>query len=162
TGNQVSPGNVHGPWTARFSNGASLDGENFSPASSSRRFSYAWDAQQSVLTLSYHATDTFACDVTVAIRPTEGPEVDTTLALTSQSSIQINLLSYPAQLAVPRNQIGAVYVPYLEGMRLLPSFFDTQTFVARYPGRMFADFAYTELSSGTLAVYALQDLQTAI
>lgn len=162
TGGQVSPGNVHGPWALRFSNGTWLDGEHFSPSSSSRRFSYSWDSQQSMLTLTYHATGTYACDVTITIRPTEGPEVDTTLAITSQSAVQIDLLAYPVQLAFQRSQIEAVYVPYLEGMRLLPSFFEAHTFVGRYPGRMFGDFAYTDLISGAFAIYALQNPQAAV
>jgi hypothetical protein len=162
SGAQVSPGNVHGPWVIRFSNGIWLDGENFSPSSGTRRFSYSWDPLQSTLTLTYHATGTYACDVTITIRPTNGPEVDTTLNITSQSSVQIDLLAYPVQLSFQRSQIEAVYVPYLEGMRLLPTFFETQTYVARYPGRMFADFAYTDLTSGALAIYALQDRQTAV
>jgi hypothetical protein len=159
TGQQVSPGNVHGPWVLRFANGTWLDGQNFSPTNPARQFSYTWDPQAELLTLHYDATGTYACDVTITIRPTDGPEVDTDFTLTSQASFDIDLLAYPVQLSFQRSQAEAVYVPYLEGMRLLPSFFSSQDFSGRYPGRMFGDFAHTELTSGSFALYGLQDPQ---
>jgi len=162
TGQQVSPGNVHGPWVLKFSDNTWLDGENFSPTNSSRRFTYSWNAQTSVLTLQYAATGTYACTVTLTVTATEGPEVNTTLSLTNGSMFEIQLLSYPVNLSFLRSQIDAVYMPYMEGMRLQPSFFPSYDFVGRYPGRMFADFAYTDLTTGSFAVYVVQPPQTPI
>lgn len=162
TGLQVSPGNVHGPWVLKFSDNTWLDGESFSPTNSSRRFTYSWNAQTSVLTLQYTATGTYACSVTLTVIPTEGPECNTTLTLSNGSMFEVQLLSYPVNLSFLRSQIEAVYMPYMEGMRLLPGFFPSYDFSGRYPGRMFADFAYTDLTSGSFAVYVVQDVQTPI
>lgn len=159
TGQQVSPGNVHGPWVLQFSDGTWLDGEYFSPTNPARRFTYAWDAQSETLTLTYDATGTHACDITITINPTDGPEVDSTLAITNQSGHTVELLAYPVQLSFLRSTIEGVYVPYMEGMRLLPSFFASHDYQSRYPGQMFADFAYTELSNGSFAVYCVHDPQ---
>ncbi len=159
TGAQVSPGNVHGPWVLRFSDDSWLDGEDFSPTDPSRLFSYSWDAPSTTLTLSYHATGTYACDVTISIAPTDGPEVDTTLSIANHSSHAVELLAYPVHLSFSRGEIEGVFVPYQEGIRLLPSFFDSYDFGSRYPGQMFADFAYTDLSVGSFAVYLVQDRQ---
>lgn len=158
TGGQVSPGNVYGPWVLRFSNGTWLDGASFSTTNPSRLFSYAWDAQQSVLTLTYVATGTYASQVTITIQATEGPELESTLWISNNSGFEVELLAYPVQLSFQRSQIDAVYVPYLEGMKLLPSFFAGYEYTARYPGAMFADFAYTDMSLGTFAVFSDQDL----
>ncbi len=162
TGQQVSPGNVHGPWVLRFSDNTWLDGEHFSPTNGARLFSYSWDSPAAELTLTYHATGTYACDVTLVFHATEGPEIESTLSITSQSGCEIELLAYPVQLSFQRSQIDGVYVPYLEGMRLLPSFFATYEFGSRYPGQMFADFAYTELTTGSYAVFMVHDLQASL
>jgi hypothetical protein len=42
TNQEVSCGNVFGPWVLRFSDGTWLGGNAFSPTHPSRRFSYAW------------------------------------------------------------------------------------------------------------------------
>ena len=160
TGQEVSPGNVHGPWVMRFSNGTWLDGQNFSPTNSSRLFSYSWDAQASELTLTYVATGTVACTVTLTIGVTEGPELDTELVVQNQSSYEIELMAYPVQLSFRRAQIDGVYVPYIEGMRLLPNFFESYEFSSGYPGQMFADFTYTDLTVGSFAFYCLHDMQS--
>ncbi len=162
TGLDVSPGNVHGPWVLRFSDNTWLDGENFSPSNSARRFTYNWNAQTSVLTLQYSATGSYACLITLTFTFTEGPEIDTMLSLNNNSMFEMQLLSYPVYLSFKRSEIEAVYVPFVEGMRLLPSFFPSYDFVGRYPGRMFADFAYADLTTGSLAVYALQNRQTQV
>jgi hypothetical protein len=158
TGQEVSPGNVHGPWVLRFSDGTWLDGQNFSPTNSSRRFTYAWNAATQTLTLNYSALGTYACNVAIAIKPTDGPEVDQTLTITNQSPHTIELLAFPVQLSFRRSQISGVYVPYIEGMKLLPSFFDGYDFNSGYPGQLFADFAFTELTSGRFAVFGVRDL----
>ncbi|OWY70652.1 hypothetical protein B7486_13665 [cyanobacterium TDX16] len=157
TGQQVSPGNVHGPWVLRFSNNTWLDGENFSTTNPSRLFSYTWNATDSILTLNYVATGSQTCNVSVVITPTLGPEVNSVLSITNQSGMKVELLAYPVQLSFLRNQIAGVYVPYMEGMRLSSSFFPAYDFTSGYPGQMFADFAYTELTSGAFAVYTVQD-----
>lgn len=162
TGQQVSPGNIHGPWVLKFSNNTWLDGENFSPSSGSRHFTYAWDAATSKLTLQYDATGTYACRIVLTMTATEGPEVATALTVSNYSLLEMQLLSYPVNLALPRSQLEAFYVPYIEGMRLLPNFFPSNDFYARYPGRMFADFAYADLMTGSLAVYAAQDAQVPV
>lgn len=156
-GQQVSPGNVHGPWVLRFSDNTWLDGEQFSTTNPSRLFSYAWDAPNTRLTLDYVATGSQACHVTITVVPTTGPEVDCTLSITNQSGLSVELLAYPVQLAFLRSQIDAVYVPYMEGMKLLPSFFSSYDFTNGYPGQMFADFAFTDMSTGCFAVYTVQD-----
>ncbi len=157
TNQQVSPGNVHGPWVAHFTDGTWLDGENFSPSNASRRFTYTWDATNAVLTLDYLATGTYASHVVLTIRPSNGPEVDTTLSMSSQSVREIDLLAYPVQLSFLRSQTTAVYMPYIEGVRLLPAFLPNNDFSSRYPGQMFADFASTELTTGRFSVYAIHD-----
>lgn len=162
TGQQVSPGNVHGPWVLKFSNNAWLDGENFSPTNGSRHFSYAWDADTATLALQYDATGTYACRIVLTLTATEGPEVATLLTVSNYSLLEMQLLSYPVNLALQRSQLEAFYVPHIEGMRLLPNFFPTSDFYGRYPGRMFADFAYADLTSGSLAVYAVQDAQVPV
>jgi len=159
TNQEVSPGNVFGPWVLRFSNNTWLDGANFSPSNPSRTFSYAWNSQTETLTLSYVATGSQACTVTIEVKPTNGPEVDTRLSILNQSGLTVELLAYPVQLSFRRSQIDGVYVPYLEGMKLLPSFFTSLEFGSGYPGQMFADFAYTDLSVGSFAVYMVHDLQ---
>ena len=157
TGQQVSPGNVYGPWVLRFSNDSWLDGVEFSPTNSSRLFSYSWDSVNEELTLSYTATGTYACKITITIRPTEGPEFDSTLWIQNLSVFEVELLAHPVHFAFRRSQIEGVYVPYQEGMKLLPSFFDSYDYVQGYPGAMFADFAYTELTTGAFAVFGVQD-----
>lgn len=159
TNQEVSPGNVFGLWVLRFSNNTWLDGANFSPGNPSRTFSYAWDSQTETLTLSYVATGSQACTVTVEVKPTNGPEVDTQLTMLNQSGLTVELMAYPVHLSFRRSQIEGVYVPYLEGMKLLPSFFTSREFGSGYPGQMFADFAYTDLSVGSFAVYMVHDLQ---
>ena len=60
------------------------------------------------------------------------------------SGYTVELIAYPVQLAFPRDAIDGVYVPYMEGMRLLPSFFsEGHEFNSGYPGQLFGDFAYT-------------------
>ncbi len=134
TGQEVSPGNVHGPWVMRFGSNVWLDGQNFSPANSSRLFTYLWNAEEATLTMDYVATGSVACHVSIVIRPTEGAEVDTVLTVDNLSAQEIELLAYPVQFSFRRSQIEAVYVPYIEGMKLLPSFFDSYEFSSGYPG----------------------------
>lgn len=157
TGQEVSPGNIHGPWVLRFSDNTWLDGENFSPSNSSRKFTYSWNVSTATLTLDYLATGSQACHVVIEVHATEGPEVDTKLMILNSSGNTVELLAYPVQLSFRRNQIDAVYVPYIEGMKLLPNFFSSYEFINGYPGQMFADFAYTDLSVGSFAVYMLHD-----
>ncbi len=159
TGGQVSPGNVHGPWVLRFADGTWLDGESFSPTDPARRFSYAWNAQDQVLTLDYVATGTHACQVTLTMLPTDGPEIDSVLSVTNQSAVEIELAAYPVHLAFLHSDVEAAYVPHMEGMRLLPGFFTAHDFGSRYPGQMFGDFAFTQLDTGAFAVYAVHDPQ---
>ncbi|MCB9866630.1 MAG: hypothetical protein H6816_08365 [Phycisphaerales bacterium] len=159
TGQQVSPGNVHGPWVLRFSDGTWLDGQNFSPTNNARKFTYGWDAGSSTLTMNYAATGTYASLARIQVHVTAGPEVDTTLAFTNSSALDVELMAYPVQLSFKRSEIEAVYMPYIEGMKLLPSFFDGYDFWSGYPGQLFADFAYTELTTGSFAVYCVQNLQ---
>lgn len=159
TGQQVCPGSVHGPWVLRFSDGTWLDGQNFSPTNASRKFTYAWDAGAATLTMTYTATGAYACVVTLTLVAGEGSTVDTTLTITNQSGLTVELLAFPVQLSFKRSEIEAVYVPYIEGMKLLPGYFDGYEFWSSYPGQMFADFAYTDLTSGSFAVYSLQDPQ---
>jgi hypothetical protein len=154
----VSCGNVFGPWVLRFSDGTWLGGNAFSPTNPSRQFSYHWDAQSSLLTLTYVATGTHACKLIILVKPGVGPEVDTVLSITNQSNLDVELIAYPVHLAFHRNQVEGIYVPYIEGVRLLPSFFERgKRFSSSYPGQMFADFAYSHLTSGSLAIYGVQD-----
>ncbi len=158
TGQEVSPGNIHGPWVLRFSDNTWLDGQSFSPTNASRRFTYAWNGATGTLNLDYAATGTHACHVVVEVQATEGPEFVTRLTLDNQSSRSIELLAYPVQFSFRRNEIDALYVPYIEGMRLAPAFFDGgHEFNSGYPGQLFADFAYTDLSSGAFAMYSVRD-----
>lgn len=158
TGQQVSPGNVFGPWVARYENGFFLDGAVYSPGNPNRRFSYTWDAQLEELVFTYETAGSLAGTIEIVISPTEGPEINSVLTYTSNSALDIDLLAYPVQFAFVRSEIEGVYMPHSEGMKLLPSFFANWEYVERYPGRMFADFAHIELSTGQFAVYALQDL----
>jgi hypothetical protein len=158
TNQEVSCGNVFGPWVLRFSDGTWLGGNAFSPTHPSRRFSYAWDAQSSWLRLTYAATGTHACTVTISVQPSAGPEFDTVLSITNQSDLDVELIAYPVHLAFRRDRIKGVYLPYIEGVRLLPGFFERgKRFSSRYPGQMFTDFAYTQLTAGSFAVYGVQD-----
>lgn len=157
TGQLVSPGNVFGPWVMRFSDNSWLDGSNFAPTNGNRTFSYAWDAQNSVLSFSYVANGAQAGTVTLTIAPTAGPEIDTQLALTNQSNQRVELIAYPVHLAIERDDIEAVYMPVMEGMRLLPSFFGTLDYSHSYPGQMFADFAFADLASGNFSIYGIHD-----
>ena len=140
----------------RFADEQWLGAGHFSADNAERRFTYAWSADAQTLTLRYVNTADLACTVTVTFTLTDSNEIDTQLTLMNQSEREIELLSYPFQLAFKRVEIKAVFVPYIEGMRLLPSFFEEHTFSAGYPGPLFADFAYADLSSGTLAVYGVQ------
>lgn len=162
TGQHVSPGNVHGPWVLKFSNNTWLDGENFSPTNPGRLFSYGWSPQTSTLTVQYLATGTYACLVVLTYTIGDGPEIDTALTISNNSLFEMQLVAYPVNLAISRSHIEAVYAPYIEGMRLTPNFFASYDFTGRYPGRMFADFAYADLTSGALAVYAIQDQQAPV
>jgi hypothetical protein len=159
TNQEVSPGNVFGPWVVRFSDGSWLDGANFSPSNANRRFTYVWDNQAQILTFHYEANGYQACDVTIAIQPSDGPEFDATLTIDNRSGMTVELLAFPVQLSFRRNQIEGVYVPTMEGMKLLPSFFDTYEFDSRYPGQMFSDFAFTDLTVGSFAVFMVHDPQ---
>lgn len=162
TQQEVSPGNIFGPWVIRFADGAWLDGANFSPSNPARTFSYVWDDQAQTLTFYYTATGAQACQIVIEIRPTPGAELDSTLTITNNSQSNIELLAYPVNLTFRRDQIDGVYVPYMEGMKLLPGFFAGYEFGSRYPGQMFADFSYTDLSVGAFAVYFVHDLQSPI
>jgi hypothetical protein len=42
-------------------------------------------------------------------------------------------------------------------MKLLPSFFSGYEFNSGYPGQLFADFAYTDLTAGNFAVFCVRD-----
>lgn len=159
TGQDVSPGNVAGAWALHFSDDTWLCGEDFSPADPSRLFSYSWDPNTSTLTLDYLATGDYAVDVTLVFHPADGPELDLELTLRNNSAYDALQLVYPYRLSFLRSEIQGVFVPYIEGMKLLQNFFDDDgwDFISGYPGHLFADFTFSELTSGTLGLFVVRN-----
>jgi len=157
TNQQVSTGNLFGPFFMQFSDGSTLDGVNFAPANGNRTFSYAWNETDKILTLHYDSNVAPQADITLTFAPTDGPECDTTLTVQNQSGLRITLIAYPVQFAVQRSDIEAMYMPIMEGMRLLPPFFNERDYGHSYPGQMFADFGYADLTTGSLALYGIHD-----
>ncbi len=157
TNQQVSTGNLFGPFFMQFSNGTSLDGSNFSPGNANRTFSYSWDDSEKVLTLNYDSNASPEADITLTFTATDGPECDTKLTVDNTSGARIELIAYPVHFAVQRSTIEAMYMPIMEGMRLLPPFFAERDYGHSYPGQMFADFGYADLTTGSLAIYGIHE-----
>jgi hypothetical protein len=122
-------------------------------------FSYAWNADEATLALSYTpapgSTQSIAATATIAFHP---DSFDLQLALTNHMGSTLQSVLFPSDLLFAAKSIQAAYLPYhLPGVRLLPGFFTAHRSIsAVYPSaRAFADYVALDSNGASLAWYTI-------
>jgi hypothetical protein len=159
TGLHVSEGSRYGCLWGAFGSAAGYIGGCSFGASGSNRFSYAWSVAAKRLSLSYTSAATSARGVVavVSVTASDNAWFDLQLQLQNHWGAAFDYISFPSDLVFHETAIQAAYLPVLPGIVLKPAFFDqNRSYVASYPGDLFADFSALSTSSGSMAIYSLQ------
>jgi hypothetical protein len=124
-----------------------------SPISSSAypdQFSYAWNAAQSTLTLTY----TGSLAVTVTIQIADGPWLKMQAVISNHSGANIRFVNFPGELKILESDIHDALLPMIPGAQISSAFFAKRgTFVNQYPGAMFADYLAVRSARGKITLY---------
>lgn len=130
---------------------ASLDsGSPISSAAYRDQFSYAWNAAQSALTMTYQGP----LSVTVTIQIADDPWLKMLAAITNHSGAHVRLFNLPGELRLLESDIHDALLPMMPGALISPAFFTKRgTFVNQYPGVMFADYLAARSARGKIALY---------
>ncbi len=126
----------------------------------SNRFSYAWNAASSTLTLTYAWQSGVSPSVNAVATLSASPDAFFDLRLTldnhwGATAQNVLLLS---DLLLADSDVRFAYAPFLmPGVRLRPGFFDQgKSFTPTYPSdAAFADYIAMDLTSGRLAFYTV-------
>ena len=157
-GGPLGLSNQYGPWVVRFGNGHWMDANTFGVGNPARTSSWSWDAGTEVLTYTLESTDIHAIAVSFEIRAPSSGGFGFRLALTNNSAFDLDVLSFPAHLAMPTSSMDRAVMPYIEGIELRDTFFDTfETYSSGYPGAMFADYGLFGVGGREAAVYFVHD-----
>jgi hypothetical protein len=160
TGQHISEGSRYGClWGSFGSTAGYLGGCSYNAASASR-FSYSWSAASGTLLLSYTGNPANASSATALVTIVASSErwFDMRMQLQSALSGTLDYVLFPSDLAFREADLNQVLLPVLPGITLAPSFFaQNRSYVATYPGELFADLTAISASSGNLAIYALRD-----
>ncbi|MFG0306699.1 MAG: GC-type dockerin domain-anchored protein [Phycisphaerales bacterium JB040] len=150
--------NQYGPWVVRFADGHWMDANTFGAGNPARTSSWSWDAGAGVLTYELVSTDAHAVEATYRVSAPAGGGFAFRLTLTNRSAFDLDVLSFPAHLAMPTADMDRALVPYIEGVELRPAFFETfETFGSGYPGAMYADYALFGVGGREAAVFFVHD-----
>ena len=150
TKQSISDGNPEGNlWSAVLDNGKSVGSGSFGG-----EFSQAWDAEKSVLTLTYTGMPT----VTVTISVADSPSLKMQAGVSNNTGAVISDFELPARLKIAEADVSDALLPMMPGALISSKFFsDGRTFINEYPGVMFADYLALRSARGKLAVYTQHD-----
>ncbi|MFT5424345.1 MAG: hypothetical protein ACI89L_002140 [Phycisphaerales bacterium] len=150
--------NLYGPWVLRFTDGHWMDANTFGASNPARTSSWAWDQAAGVLDYHLVSTDAHAVDVRYTVSPDPAEGFAITLTITNNSAFDLDVLSFPSHLAIPRASVDYALMPYIEGVELRKGFFDAlENYNTGYPGAMFADFAFFSIDSQPAALFFAHD-----
>lgn len=158
TGQRVSEGSRYGCLWGAFGNAASYVGGCSFNATGPDRFRYAWSATTNTLSLTYTSSSakTHGIVAIVTASISDNCWFDLRMQLQSHWGSTLDYVSFPSDLVSRETTIQAAYLPALPGIVLTPAFFDqNRSYVATYPGDLFADFAALSSSAGNLAISSL-------
>jgi hypothetical protein len=159
TGRHVSEGSRYGCLWGAFGSAAGYVGGCSFHAKGADRFSYAWSATTNTLSLTYTSASprTHGVAALITLTASEHSVFDLRLQLQSHWGSTLEYVSFPSDLVFREPTIQAAYLPVLPGIVLTPTFFDqNRSYIATYPGDLFADFAALSSSGGNLAISSSQ------
>jgi len=157
TGENISLGNSYSDlWRIQFQASGLLRSSTFSPSSGTRTFSYAWNAADGELVLTYDCNeggDSFL--FTVTIQAPGGNHVDISAALDNDYGDIAKTVYIPSELTFDMNEVEQFFFPYYEGVAFQKSFFQELRSTFQKYQHVFADFGALESTQGNMALYAL-------
>ncbi len=160
TGQHVSEGSRYGCLWGAYGSQASYIGGCSYAAGGSNGFSYTWSAADARLSLRYTPRPASLQHATALVTLTASPEnwFDLQLQLENHLGATLDYILFPSDLVFREADIQQVYLPVLPGIVLEPPFFaQNRSYVASYPGDLFADFMALTAQSGTIAISSLYE-----
>ena len=156
TGQRVSEGSRYGClWGAYGAQAGYIGGCSYT-AGAANGFSYAWSPTESRLALRYTQPAAGGRYATALVTLTASLEnwFDLQLQLENHLGATLDYVLFPSDLVFREADLQAAYLPVLPGIALQPSFFaQKRSYVASYPGELFADFMAVDSQRGTIAIY---------
>jgi hypothetical protein len=144
-------------WGAYREAGDYIGGCSYS-ATGSNRFSYTWSAPERSLSLTYTPDPAAGQRVTaqVVVTASEEPWFDLRLELQNEWGVVLDYILFPSELLFQEADLQELLLPALPGAAVGPAFFEqNRSYVAKYPGDWFADYAAISSAKGELALYSL-------
>jgi hypothetical protein len=160
TGQYISEGSRNECLWGAYHDGGDYIGGCHYRDSWDNHFSYSWSTLAQSLLLSYTPDPGAAQRVTaqVTVNVSENTWFDLRLQLQSNWGDVLDYVLFPSDLVFREADIQETYLPMLPGIVLNSAFFEQdRSYIAKYPGELFADFAAVVSSRGKIAIYSLYE-----
>ncbi len=165
TGQHISEGSRYGClWGAYGAQAGYIGGCSYTAGTASA-FSYTWSAADARLSLRYTPNPARTNHATALVTLTASQDrwFDLQLQMENHLGGTLDYVLFPSDMVFREADLQAVYLPVSPGIVLKPAFFaQNRSYVAAYPGDLFADFMALTSGSGSISMYALYDQGTAI
>lgn len=160
TGQHVTEGSRYECLWGAYRDGVGYIGGCSYNATWPNRFNYSWSATTNSLSLNYTPDPETTRQATAQVIVTASTShwFDMRLQLQSNWGDVLDYVLFPSDVVFREADIQEALVPFLPGVVFEPAFFgQNRSYIAKYPGDLFADYVALSSVKGQIAIYSLYD-----